>query len=98
MSEALGLRTFPVGYLDWVGDPLRGPDFLRAALFAHQLRTFLAAEYDETWFESERAGRFVVDRWREGQRYTAEEMARFLGFAGLDPRPLVEDLKAALVG
>ena len=98
MSEALGLRVFPVGYLDTVCDPLRGPDFLRAALFAHQFRTFLAAEYDETWFESERAGRFLVDRWREGQRYTAEEMAQYLGFAGLDPRPLVDDLKGALVG
>ena len=98
MSEALGPRVFPVGFLDATPDPLRGPDFLRAALFAQHLRTFLAAEYDETWFESERAGRFLVDRWREGQRYTAEEMARFLGFAGLDPRPLIEDLKAALVG
>lgn len=98
MSAALGLRVFPTGFLDRAADPLRGPDFLRAALFGHHLRTFLAAEYDETWFESERAGRFLVDRWREGQRYTAEEMAQFLGFAGLDPRPLVADLKATLVG
>ena len=98
MSEALGLRVFPADFLGLAADPLGGPDFMRAALFAHQLRTFLAAEYDETWFESERAGRFLVDRWREGQRYTAEEMVRYLGFAGLDPRPLVDDLKAALIG
>ncbi|MDP8922842.1 MAG: hypothetical protein M3O34_08200 [Chloroflexota bacterium] len=98
MSDALGLRSFPVGFLDPAGDPLCGPTFIRAALFAHQLATFLAAEYDETWFASERAGRFLVDRWREGQRYTAEEMARFLGFAGLDPRALVDDLTSALVG
>jgi len=98
LSVALGVRVFATGYLDAIRDPLRGLDSIRAALLAKQLTLFLAGEYDETWFESERAGRFIVDRWREGQRYSAEEMARFLGFDGLDAQPLLDELTASLVG
>ena len=67
-----------------------------AALFGAQLGQFLEQEIDEEWYRSARAGRFLIDRWREGQRYTAEELVRFLGFQGLDPSILVADLRAGL--
>jgi hypothetical protein len=69
---------------------------MRAALFACQLGQLLEQEYDEEWYRSGRAGRFLIDRWREGQRYTAEELVRFLGFQGLDPSLLVAELRAGL--
>ncbi|MCC6175406.1 MAG: hypothetical protein IT305_08915 [Chloroflexi bacterium] len=106
-SDTLGIRAFPERYLDVVAgrdaltgaaQPLTGAGGMRAAAFACQLGGFLAAEYDADWFRSGRAGRFLVDRWREGQRYTAEEMVRFLGYDGLDIRPLIEELRAGLEG
>ena len=97
-AEALMVRPFAEGYLDVTDDPFAGARHMRAALFGCQLGRFLAREFDEDWYRSSRAGRFLVDRWREGQRYTAEELVRFLGFEGLDPSLLVAELRAALVG
>lgn len=97
-AAALYVRPFPEQFLDVAAEPFAGAVHLRAALFACQLGQFLAQETDTEWFRSPRAGRFLIDRWREGQRYTAEELARFLGFAGLDPTPLLAELRAGLVG
>jgi hypothetical protein len=96
-SEALLIRPFPERSLDGLDAPFSGARHLRAAIFAHQLGMFLSQEYDVDWYRSERAGRFLVDRWREGQRYRVEELVRFLGFRGLDVAPLIEELRAALV-
>jgi hypothetical protein len=98
LADALMVRPFPEHFLDVTDETFSGARHLRAALFAAQLGTFLEQEIDEEWYRSVRAGRFLIDRWREGQRYTAEELARFLGFAGLDPTPLVEELRTGLVG
>jgi hypothetical protein len=97
-AAALAIRPFPEELLDVTDEPLAGARHLRAALFACQLGRFLEEEIDEEWYRTGRAGRFLIDRWREGQRYTAEELARFLGFEGLDPAPLVAELRAALAG
>ena len=97
-ADALMVRPFPEAFLDVTDDPFAGARQMRAALFGCQLGQFLAREYDEDWYRSSRAGRFLKDRWREGQRYTAEELVRFLGFEGLDPSLLVTELRAALVG
>jgi hypothetical protein len=98
LAEALYVRPFREDYVNVTDDPFASAHHLRAALFGCQLGQFLTQEIDEEWFRSQRAGRFLVDRWREGQRYTAEELARFLGFGGLDPSLLVTELRAGLVG
>jgi hypothetical protein len=96
-ADALAVRPFPEHFLDVVDDPFSGARHLRAALLACQLGLFLEREIDEEWYRSGRSGRFLVDRWREGQRYTAEELARFLGFEGLDPSLLVAELRTGLI-
>jgi hypothetical protein len=95
-ADALMVRPFAQDFLNVADDPFAGARHLRAALFGCQLGLFLEREIDEEWYRSGRAGRFLIDRWREGQRYTAEELARFLGFAGLDPSMLVAELRAGL--
>jgi len=97
-AEALMVRPFAAGYLDVADDPFASATHLRAALLGCQLGVFLEREHDEQWYRSARAGRFLADRWREGQRYTAGELARFLGFEGLDPSLLVAELRTGLVG
>jgi hypothetical protein len=97
LAEALAIRPFAERFLEPSDDPWAGARHLRAAIFACQLGLFLEQEIDEEWYRSARAGRFLIDRWREGQRYTAEELTRFLGFEGLDPSLLVAELKTGLV-
>jgi hypothetical protein len=96
LQNALDIRPFPERMLDALDAPFSGARHLRAAIFGQQLSTFLEREYDEDWYRSERAGRFLVDRWREGQRYRAEELVRHLGFEGLDVEPLIATLRSAL--
>ncbi|MCC7368246.1 MAG: hypothetical protein IT306_07485 [Chloroflexi bacterium] len=97
-ADALMVRPFAEDFLNVTDDPFAGARHLRAALFGSQLSAFLAQEHDEDWYRSARAGRFLVDRWREGQRYTAEELVQHLGYEGLDPSHLLEELRTALVG
>ena len=97
-AEALMVRPFAEHFLDVADDPFGGARQMRAAIFGCQLGQFLEQEIDEEWYRSARAGRFLIDRWREGQRYTAEEIVRFLGFEGLDPSLLVAELRTGLVG
>jgi hypothetical protein len=96
-ADALGVRPFPERMLDGLDAPFSGASALRSMIFGHQLTAFLAQEFDEDWYRSARAGRFLIDRWREGQRYRAEELVRYLGFEGLDVTPLIAELRTALV-
>lgn len=96
LEEALGVRVFPEEYLAGVGDQMASARHLRGWMLAGQLRHFLKAEYDDEWFRSARAGRFLVDRWREGGKYGADELVRFMGFDGLDARPTLDELRAIL--
>ncbi len=95
-ADALGIRPFPERMLDGLESSFTGATRLRAAIFGQQLTAFLAQEFDEDWYRSVRAGRFLVDRWREGQRYRAEELVRYLGFEGLDVTPMIAELRSAL--
>jgi hypothetical protein len=97
LAEALAIRPFADRFLEPADDAWAGARHLRAAIFGCQLGKFLEQEIDEEWYRSARAGRFLIDRWREGQRYTAEELARFLGFEGLDPSLLVAEIRSGLV-
>ena len=93
LSEALRVRCFPEDYLRLLQDAprstLRSVVDLRAEVFAAQLRAYLEREFDEEWWRSSRAAKFLVDEfWRPGRRHTAEELLGFMGFEGLDPAVL----------
>ena len=68
----------------------------RAAIFEAQHRRYLQREYEEEWYRVPRAGRFLRDLWREGQKYPVDELARYMGYDGLDLRPLTEELLAGV--
>jgi len=92
----LGVEYPAAAYLQDVDDGLYVAAYLRAWILSAQLQAYLRREFEEEWFRSPRAGKFLVELWREGQRYSAEELARFLGYEGLDLRPLVAALNDGL--
>ena len=67
--------------------------YLRGWLLAALLRRSLQADFGEAWFESRRAGHHLREVWACGQRWDADELARSLGAAGLDPEPLRAELE-----
>ena len=90
LSAATRVRHFSDTYLNILCDApwstLRQPTLLRAEVFAAQLRLYLQREFDEEWWRSNRAARFIKDElWRPGQRHSAEELLGFMGFEGFDP-------------
>lgn len=101
LTAATRVRHFPEMYLLFLlGAPwtihTRAAE-LRAEVFAAQLRAFLRREFDEEWFRSARAGRFVVQElWRPGRRHTAEELLGFMGYEGFDPSILWSEIAEVL--
>lgn len=57
-----------------------------------QMRHYLEREYGPAWFTQPAAGRFLTDLWRQGQRDNVVELARQMGYAGLDLEPLTKEL------
>ncbi len=101
LGAALRLRAFPeerlLPLLDCVWQPLQADAELRAEVFAAQLRRYLRTEYDEEWFRSPRAARFIREElWRPGRRHSADELLRFMGYAGFDPRILCSEIVEVL--
>jgi hypothetical protein len=95
-TRYLGVEHAPEPFLSENDDGLCAALRFRATIFAVQQRQYLRREYDEEWYRLPRAGRFLRDLWREGQKYAVDELARFMGYAGLDLRPLTDELRDAV--
>jgi hypothetical protein len=95
-TGTLGVEHSPECYLTDAGEGFASAERFRALVFEAQHRRYLQREYDEEWYRVPRAGRFLRDLWREGQKYPVDELARYMGYAGLDLRPLTEELLAGV--
>ena len=60
------------------------------------MRRFLQREFDDTWFRNPKAGTFLVELWRDGQKYPVETLLKFMGYDGLDPRFVTEDIRTLM--
>jgi hypothetical protein len=71
---------------------------LRAEVFAAHVRAYLEREFDEEWWRSPRAARFLSQElWRPGRRHTAEELLGFMGFVeGFDTSVLLQQMNDVL--
>ena len=101
LSEATRVRHFGEEYLGVMLDApwstLRAATRLRAEIFAAQLRAYLQREFDEEWWRSNRAARFIKDElWRPGRRHSADELLGFMGYEGLDPAILTAEFQEVL--
>ena len=92
LGNALKVRTAPEKYLKDVDDAYYAAQYLRAWIFEVQMRYYLEGEYGHAWFTQLAAGRFLIDLWRQGQRDNVIELARQMGYEGLDLEPLTEEL------
>jgi hypothetical protein len=89
----LGVEHAPEPFLAEGNDGMAAALRFRAGIFAVQQRQYLRREFDEEWYRLPRAGRFLRELWRDGQRYAVDELARFMGYSGLDLRPLTDELQ-----
>ena len=98
LTSALGVEYGPESYLADVDDGFYAAEYIKAWIFEAQLRRYLLKEFDDEWFRNPRAGRFLVELWRDGQRYPVSQLARFIGDDGLDANIVAGDIAALLGG
>jgi hypothetical protein len=80
-------------YLSDVDDGFYSSWYLRAWIFEAQLNSKMAEKFGKTWFKSPEAGKFLAELWSDGQKYNVEELAKRIGFKGLDIDPVLAEIK-----
>jgi hypothetical protein len=63
---------------------------------AAQMRATLESKFGEEWYKSGEAGDFLKEIWAPGYEVTASGAAGQLGYDGIDPAYLAEELNGAL--
>lgn len=96
LATHLGVGFGPERYLADVDSGFYCAEYLRAWIFEAQHRRYLVREFDEEWFRNPKAGKFLIELWREGQKYPVEELAGFMGYDGLDISAAAGDIRALM--
>jgi len=79
-----------------VDDAFYSAQYLQAWIFEAQLRKFLKREFGNEWFNSQEAGKYLTNLWADGQKYNVSELAKKIGYAGLEIEPLTASILAPL--
>ena len=96
LTQALGVGYGPESYLADVDAGFYCAQYLRAWIFEAQHRLYLQREYDDEWFRNPKAGKFLIDLWRDGQRHPVEQLAKFMGCDRLDIEPVANEIRTLM--
>jgi hypothetical protein len=96
LEDALGIRHYPEYWLFDMDGGFYSAQYLRAWIFAAQLRKHLRADFGPEYYLNPESGKAFKKLWRLGQQLPVQELAQSLGFGGLDVGPLIGELEAAL--
>jgi oligoendopeptidase F len=96
LEDALKFKHPEIHYLYDVDSGFYAANYLRAWMFEVQLRTVLDDRFGSTWWKEKECGRFLKELWSSGQKYTADQHAKGLGYYGIDEYPMVKELERKL--
>ena len=96
LQKSLKFRHTEKHYLEDVDDGFYCAEYLRAWILEGQIRAALQEQFGEDWFMKEKAGTFLRELWSYGQKYTADELVKTIGYVDLDPDPLVLEIERGL--
>jgi len=91
-EKVLKYRHPPNHYLITVDDAFYSAQYLQAWIFEAQLKEFLRREYGDEWFNNRKAGEYLIRFWADGQKCSVVELAKMLGYSGLDEKPLTASM------
>jgi len=92
-TRNLGVGYGSESYLADVDPGFYAAAYVRAWIFEAQMRRYLQREFDDEWFRNLKAGKFLIELWREGQKYPVDTLVRWMGYDGLDPTWIMEDIR-----
>ncbi len=96
LQKALKFRHTDKHYLEDVDDGFYCAEYLRAWILEGQMRAALVQEFGDDWFRNKKAGSYLKELWSYGQKYTADELVKTIGYAELDVEPLVNEIERGL--
>ena len=96
LSHATKARYTPAQYLADVDSFFYCARYLRAWMLQSMLHQYLRENFDEDWFLNPRTGEFLKELWSQGQRHTAEELARHLAYPSLTLDFLKDSIESEL--
>jgi len=101
LYDELFTRNLGVGYgaetyLADVDGGFYAAAYVRAWIFEAQMRRFLQREYDDEWYRNPKAGKFLIELWREGQKNPVDTLVKFMGYDGLDPTYVEQDVRTLM--
>jgi hypothetical protein len=67
--------------------------YLEAWFLSAMLKDYLKSHYGERWYKNKEAGDFLKGLWSEGERFTTVEIAKKIGYDGLDIKPIIKLIK-----
>jgi hypothetical protein len=96
LQKSLKFQHTEKHYLEDVDDAFYCAEYLRAWILEGQVRAALHEEFGEEWFASEKAGRYLRDLWSYGQKYSADELVKTIGYVDLDFEPMLQEIERGL--
>lgn len=93
-SRLVPLEHPEFGYLS-SNEDFYGVNYLEAWFLTAQLRATLTERFGEDWWASEEAGKFLTELWSLGSEFSPNEIARRLGYEGLDSSYLITEIENA---
>ena len=96
LQKALKFRHTDKHYLEDVDDGFYCAEYLRAWILEGQMRAALVQEFGDDWFRNKKAGSYLKELWSYGQKYTADELVKTIGYAELDVEPLANEIERGL--
>ncbi|MBN1677649.1 MAG: hypothetical protein JW880_03845 [Candidatus Thermoplasmatota archaeon] len=96
LQKSLRFRHSEKHYLEDVDDAFYCAEYLRAWILEAQVRAALQERFGEAWFKNDKAGGYLKELWSYGQKFTANEMVKTVGYADLDIEPLAREIELGL--
>ncbi len=96
LQKSLRFRHAEKHYLEDVDDAFYCAEYLRAWILEAQVRAALQERFGEAWFANDKAGEYLRELWSYGQKYTADEIVKTVGYADLDIEPLAKEIELGL--
>ena len=96
LQKSLKIRHTEKHYLEDLDDGFYCADYLRAWVLEGQLRAAVEEEFGEDWYANERTGPFLKELWSYGQKYTADELVKTVGYVDLDMDPMLRSIERGL--
>lgn len=92
LRDALGPEVLPERCMADMEEPFRGAAVLRAWIVEAELREILSERFGSRWYSRPATGDLLRELWRDGGRFTVEELVARIRNLGLHMGPLTREL------